>query len=90
MALPKAGAFAERAGETVVERIAARLDGEEPRATFDGVGACFIEMGGGEASMIRGDFFADPPLASLTEPTLEQRAEKERFESDRLLRWFGA
>jgi sulfide:quinone oxidoreductase len=88
--LPKAGLFAEREGEVVAARIAATIRGEEPSATFDGSGACFIEMGGGEASMIRGDFFADPPAVELTLPSHEQREEKERFEEERLARWFGA
>ncbi len=89
MPLPKAGLFAERQGEAVAERIAATLDGEDPRAVFDGRGACFVEMGGGEASMIRGDFYADPPAVELTPASGEQRVEKERFEAERLARWFG-
>ena len=89
MPLPKAGLFAEKEGETVAARIAARLRGEEPTVTFDGHGACFLEMGGGEASTISGDFFADPPATELSAPTREQRAAKERFEMDRLARWFG-
>jgi sulfide:quinone oxidoreductase len=90
MGLPKAGLFAEREGEVVAARVAAILRGDEPSATFDGSGACFIEMGGGEASMIRGDFFADPPSVELTLPSHEQRETKERFEEERLARWFGA
>jgi sulfide:quinone oxidoreductase len=90
MGLPKAGLFAEREGEAVAARVAAILRGDEPSATFDGSGACFIEMGGGEASMIRGDFFADPPAVELTLPSHEQRETKERFEAERLARWFGA
>jgi len=90
MTLPKAGLFAEREGEVVAARIAATLRGEEPTATFDGRGACFIEMGGGEASMIQGDFFADPPAVELTASSHEQREAKERFEEERLTRWFGA
>jgi sulfide:quinone oxidoreductase len=89
MGLPKAGLFAQKEGETVAARIAARLRGEEPHATFDGTGACFIEMGGGEASMIRGNFFVEPPEAVLTAPSREQREEKERFEAERLTAWFG-
>lgn len=87
--LPKAGLFAQREGETVAARIAARLRGEPPSAVFRGEGACFIETGGGEASMIRGDFYADPPAAELTPSSAAQRVEKERFESDRLTAWFG-
>lgn len=89
MPLPKAGLFAEREGEVVAARISASLRGEEPTATFDGRGACFIEMGEGEASTISGDFYADPPAVELSAPSAEQRAAKERFEMDRLARWFG-
>jgi sulfide:quinone oxidoreductase len=73
----------------VAARIAARLLGEEPATRFAGAGSCFLEMGGGEASMISGDFYVDPPRAELTEPTAAQRIEKERFESERLTDWFG-
>jgi sulfide:quinone oxidoreductase len=90
MPLPKAGLFAEREGDTVAARIAAMLRGEPATATFDGQGTCFLEMGGGEASAVSGDFFADPPDVALSPPTSEQRAAKERFEMDRLSRWFGA
>ena len=89
MPLPKAGLFAEKEGEVVAARIAARLRGEDPTSTFDGQGACFVEMGEGTDSMISGDFFADPPLVSLSKPSTAQRAEKERFEMERLARWFG-
>jgi sulfide:quinone oxidoreductase len=89
MPMPKAGLFAQRQGEVVAARIAARLRGEEPETRFAGAGSCFLEMGGGEASMISGDFYADPPRAELTEPTVAQRIEKERFESERLTDWFG-
>jgi sulfide:quinone oxidoreductase len=89
MALPKAGLFAQLEGEVVAARVAAQLRGEQSDATFDGNGACFLEMGGGEASLIRGDFFADPPAVELTAPTHQQREEKERFEAERLAAWFG-
>jgi sulfide:quinone oxidoreductase len=89
MPLPKAGLFAQRQGEVVAARVAATLRGEPPTDTFDGSGACFLEMGGGEASMIRGDFYADPPAVELTVPTHAQREEKERFEAERLTAWFG-
>ena len=90
MPLPKAGLFAEKEGEAVAARISARLRGETSTATFDGRGTCFLEMGGGEASMISGDFFADPPATELSAPGPELRAAKERFEMERLAGWFGA
>jgi sulfide:quinone oxidoreductase len=87
--LPKAGLFAEREGEVVAERVGAALTGGKATAIFDGAGACFIEMGGGEASTISGEFFADPPEVILTPPSSDQRRAKERFEAERLQRWFG-
>ena len=89
MPLPKAGLFAEREGETVAARIAAIFRGEAPTATFDGSGACFVELGGGEASMVTGGFYATPPAVELTPPSADNRAAKERFEMERLARWFG-
>lgn len=89
MALPKAGLFAQLEGEVVAARVAAQLRGDASDATFGGSGACFLEMGGGEASMIQGDFFVDPPAATLTAPSHGQREEKERFEAERLAAWFG-
>ncbi len=70
-------------------RIAAVLRGDEPGASFDGTGACFVEMGEGEASVGGGAFLGEAVQASLGEPSTEQRAEKERFEADRLAAWFG-
>jgi len=89
MPLPKAGLFAEKEGLTVAARIAAKLRGEVPTATFDGQGACYIEMGNGEASTVSGDFFDDPPSVALSMPDAQQRAAKEQFEMDRLAHWFG-
>jgi len=90
MALPKSGLFAERQGAAVALRIAAALDGEEPAATFDGTGSCLIEMGSGEAGEIGGSFYDDPPAVSLSAPTSAHREEKERFEAERITRWFGS
>jgi len=89
MPLPKAGVFAEREGEAVAARIAATFRGETATAIFDGRGACFMELGGGEASMVGGDFYTDPLALELSPPSVDHRAAKERFEMERLARWFG-
>ena len=89
MSLPMAGIVAESEGEVVAARIAACLRAETPTAIYAGEGACFLEMGAGEASLISGEFFADPPVASLSPPSVDLRADKERFEMERLERWFG-
>jgi sulfide:quinone oxidoreductase len=89
--LPKAGVFAEAMGETVAERIAATFAGQEPEAAFPGEGGCYLEVGNGQAMMVRGHFLAVPePEIELTEASTENLAEKRAFEDHRLQAWFGA
>lgn len=88
--LPKAGLFAEQMGETAAERIASKFAGEEPAATFKGEGGCYLEVGGGKAMMVRGNFLAEPePEVTLTEASTELLNEKRSFETQRLMEWFG-
>jgi len=88
--LPKAGVLAEAEGRIVAERIAATLNGIRPEAEFDGQGACYLEIGGGEAMMVRGRFLAEPaPEVELVGPSRELLEEKARYEADRLETWFG-
>ena len=88
--IPKAGVFADSEGRVVAERIAAHLAGREPETVFDGEGYCFLEIGGGMAQYVRGNFLAEPePEVVLTPPSAESLAEKGRYERDRLDGWFG-
>jgi sulfide:quinone oxidoreductase len=88
--LPKAGIIAEREGARVAAAIAAELRGEDPPAPFDGRGHCFIEMGRSSATLVEGEFFAEPePVVRLREPSAANAEEKRRFETERLARWFG-
>lgn len=89
MALPKAGIFAHAQGEVVAARIAARLRGVSPSATFAGEGTCFIETGGGQAAKATGSFMADPPQVRISESSEVTMAEKLDFERSRLEAWFG-
>jgi sulfide:quinone oxidoreductase len=82
--LPKAGLMAELQGEVV----AAAIAGETAR--FDGHGYCYLEMGRARASLIEGEFFADPePKVHVREPSSSYAQSKRRFEAERLDRWFG-
>lgn len=85
---PKAGVFAERQGEVVGKNVAAMIRGEEPTGAFDGSGYCFLEVGGGMASMVTGNFLASPPEVSIAEPAPEHLEAKVAFERERLERWF--
>lgn len=89
MPLPKAGVFAHAEGEVVAARIADTLAGRAPTATFGGQGLCFLETGYGAATMVQGDFFADPPDVALRDESAANLAAKHAFESDRLRAWFG-
>jgi len=89
LALPKAGIFAEQQGHVVAARIAARLAGDEPQATFAGEAFCYLETGSGKAAIASGAFMADPVAVSISEPTPEALAEKHEFERSRLTSWFG-
>jgi sulfide:quinone oxidoreductase len=87
---PKAGVFAESHGEVVGRNIAAMVTGAEPGATFDGFGFCFLEVGGGKASMVRGNFLASPPDVRIEEDAPEHLQAKREFERERLDRWLPA
>ena len=88
--LPKAGVFAEAMGETVADRIAASFAGQEPEATFKGEGGCYLEVGAGQAMMVKGQFLAEPePEVMLTEASPKYLEEKRSFEAQRLQTWFG-
>lgn len=88
--LPKAGVFAEAMGETTADRIADGFAGREPAATFAGEGGCFLEVGNGEAMMVRGRFLAEPaPEIELTEPSRDYFAQKQAFETERLTAWLA-
>jgi sulfide:quinone oxidoreductase len=87
--LPKAGVFAEAMGETVADRIAASFRGQEPEASFTGEGGCYLEVGGGQAMMVRGQFMAVPgPEVALLDASPRLLDEKRSFEIQRLQAWF--
>jgi sulfide:quinone oxidoreductase len=90
MPLPKAGVMAEAHGLRVAQAIVAELQGGSPPPPFDGHGFCFVETGGGQAAAIEGDFYATPaPAVRVADPTEAGMLGKQRFESERLGRWFG-
>jgi sulfide:quinone oxidoreductase len=87
--LPKAGVFAEAMGETVADRIAAAFADQPPQAEFKGEGGCYLEVGSGQAMMVKGHFLAVPePEIALTDASAQYLEEKRSFESQRLQSWF--
>jgi sulfide:quinone oxidoreductase len=65
--LPKAGAFAHAQALVVARGIAATFAGRPAPIAFDGMGFCWVEVGGGRAAFAAGDFYAEP------DPTLDLR-----------------
>jgi sulfide:quinone oxidoreductase len=87
---PKAGVFAEGAARTVAERILAAVRGGPEPEAYPGRGACYIEFGRGEVGRVDVQFLHGPkPTGTFQPPSEELVAEKARFGSSRLARWFG-
>ncbi len=88
---PKAGILAEGQARVAAAAVAAEILGRPAPAPFDGRGYCFVETGGGLASMVVGEFLAQPaPKVELAPPSAEGLERKRAFERERLAAWFGA
>jgi sulfide:quinone oxidoreductase len=86
--LPKAGVFAEAQAKVVARNIAADLAGRRAGATFDGAGACFVELGDGRAAFATGNFYAPAgPQIQLRRPGRHWHLAKVAFEQYWLRRW---
>ncbi|MFQ6057634.1 MAG: NAD(P)/FAD-dependent oxidoreductase [Anaerolineae bacterium] len=79
--LPLAGVFAHGQAQAVGRRIAAEIERRAATHEFDGLGYCWIEMGGGVAGFAWGDFYATPdPVVDLKQPGQMWRWGKVLFE----------
>lgn len=88
-AVPKAGAFADRAAGVVAAQIERQVRGSGDVTPFDGRGTCFLEFGGGAVAKVEADFLGGPePIVRFAGPSRDFRPDKETFASDRLARWF--
>jgi sulfide:quinone oxidoreductase len=87
--LPKAGVFAEAQGRIAARTIAYRVKGGRRPEPFDGVGRCFLEVGGGAAAMADGDFFARQRQIAMKQPSVIWHWAKLAFEKYWLLRAYG-
>ena len=89
-AIPKAGAFADRAAKTVADEIVYRLNGSGSPGQFDGSGTCYLEFGDGKVAKIEANFLGGPaPSVRFVGPSKEFRPDKDLFASSRLNRWFS-
>jgi len=89
--VPRAGVFAERAAGVVAEQILSGLDGRDV-TPYDGYGNCYIEFGGGAVARVEVTFLTADGVQGgpFTPPSLELAADKERFGTTRIERWFGS
>ena len=87
--LPKAGVFAEAQAQVVARNIAHRAAGGKRPEPFDGVGRCFLEVGGGAAAMADGDFYARQRRIAMKQPSVLWHWAKVAFEKYWLWRWYG-
>jgi len=86
---PKAGVFAEGAARVVAEAILARIRGGAAPEAYKGQGSCYIEFGHGEVGRVDVDFLSGPkPTGTFQAPSAALVAEKTRFGSSRVERWF--
>lgn len=79
--LPKAAVFARSQALTVADGIAAHLGRATHVREFDGIGHCYLEVGGHLAARGAGDFYANGgPHVALEPPSAELHAAKEAEE----------
>jgi sulfide:quinone oxidoreductase len=86
---PKAGVFSEGQAAVVADRIIALHRGDDG-GEYDGRGICYIEFGAGEVAQVNVVFLSgQEPVGEFGAPSVGYTADKKRFGSDRIRRWFG-
>jgi sulfide:quinone oxidoreductase len=87
--IPKVGVLAEEEAKVVARNIVLDIHGGGMREEFGGLGVCFVEVGGGQATMVRGAFLSEPmPRIMLDAPSAGTLELKEQFEAQHLSAWF--
>jgi len=87
--LPKAGVFAHGQAEVVAHNIARAWTGKGAPRQFAGEGMCFIETGGGQAGIGKGNFYAEPvPQVGMRGPNRFWHMGKILYEKHWLYRRF--
>ena len=87
---PKAGVFAEGAARVVALGILARLRGGPAPDPYAGRGTCYVEFGHEQVGRVDVDFLSGPkPTGAFQAPSAAIVAEKRRFGTGRLERWFA-
>ncbi|MGH8003425.1 MAG: NAD(P)/FAD-dependent oxidoreductase [Limisphaerales bacterium] len=86
---PKAGVFAEVQALALASQIAAEITGQLS-SSYLGKGACFVDVGGGQAAPAEAELLhPDGPRFVLKPPSRAGLLAKKRFEEERFRKWFG-
>lgn len=86
---PKAGVFAEGQAAIVAQALIAKSQGGEAPA-YGGEGICYLEFGDGQVATVEVAFQPGvTPHGTMAGPSTALAADKSRFGSDRIRRWFG-
>jgi sulfide:quinone oxidoreductase len=87
--LPKAAVFAQAEAQVVAHNIVRAITGRGEAHSFQGQGACFIEIGDGRAGFGSGNFYAEPkPQIALYPPSRLRHLGKVAYEKFWLFKWF--
>jgi sulfide:quinone oxidoreductase len=87
---PKAGVFAEGQAAVVADRIIATLRGTATSAEYGGYGMCYLEFGHDRVARVDVTFLSgQAPVGDMEGPSQALAADKVKFGSDRIQRWFG-
>jgi sulfide:quinone oxidoreductase len=88
--VPRAGVFSEGQAKIVAAQLIAQHQSQVDGARYEGAGACYLEFGQGKVGRVDVNFLGGPSTtAALQMPSVELRAEKTAFGSERRARWFG-
>jgi sulfide:quinone oxidoreductase len=86
---PKAGVFAEGQASVVASRIISVMGGTTGAATYDGRGPCYLEFGHQSVARVDVTFVSgQAPVGDFESPSEQLAADKVRFGTDRIRRWF--
>jgi len=87
---PKAGVFAEGQAAVVADGIIAQHRGRPASETYEGRGICYVEFGHEQVGLVDVTFrTGERPSGEFAGPSQDYAADKSRFGSGRILRWFG-
>ena len=88
-AVAKAGTLAEDAARSVVADILVKEGIKNDPITFNAIGTCYMEIGGGKVAKINVNFLGgEKPHVSIEGPPDDFRSDKEQFEILRREKWF--